>query len=508
MRSIKNTKVICLILSVIVLVAASNNTFAQINENACDCADLLDETVSKIEMNYIAYHVEIKGKRDVEYQTHVNTFKKAANKTTLDKCVPLLQEFVNYFRDGHLFVGQSPKLTDKQIFDLKAKAEKIAKSEAEIKDYLAKNSGKLDPIEGFWYASDGSRFATFRDRKPRKRDFVAVLLSEDVDNWEKGQVKAEFTKLKDGTYDVVFYNDKHYPLHMNSYKRGKTGGARISRGLILHMAPVSWGKKFPSSNDPLNKLDSSNPRLPQLHLVNSSNVLISIPSHDPAYATVLQKLIESNKTEIENAENLIIDLRGNEGGSSWVTNVLMPFIETEQKRPAKYWAGDEQIVLSSNQNLKYFRSIESQGWLPKNLIKRLEANPGRVIPFADPDTKNEEAAAKVKELSKPRNIAILMDDAIVSAGEAFIIKAMRNRKVTLFGQPTAGVIDYQSTYIIGYQNCPHMGLYLGYPMFAASNRLPAGGVNRIGIVPDVPIGKNEKDPISYIINYYQNGPAK
>jgi hypothetical protein len=57
------------------------------------------------------------------------------------------------------------------------------------------------------------------------------------------------------------------------------------------------------------------------------------------------------------------------------------------------------------------------------------------------------------------------------------------------------VIDYQSTYWIPLSNCSKEGLFLGYPIFAASTRLPQGGVNKTGIVPDIKIEKNEKSPV-------------
>jgi hypothetical protein len=59
---------------------------------------------------------------------------------------------------------------------------------------------------------------------------------------------------------------------------------------------------------------------------------------------------------------------------------------------------------------------------------------GKVIPFADPEVetseKTEEKEVAIKELSKPEKVAVLTDDGIVSAGEAFIIKVMKFKKVT------------------------------------------------------------------------------
>lgn len=95
-----------------------------------------------------------------------------------------------------------------------------------------------------------------------------------------------------------------------------------------------------------------------------------------------------------------------------------------------------------------------------------------------------------------------MDNSIVSAGEAFINRVMKFKKVTLFGENTAGVIDYQSTYGASLSGCPTKGLFIGYPMFAASTRLPEGGINKTGIEPDIRISEKEENPVRFIIDYY------
>ena len=93
----------------------------------------------------------------------------------------------------------------------------------------------------------------------------------------------------------------------------------------------------------------------------------------------------------------------------------------------------------------------------------------------------------------PHNVAILIDGAVVSAGETFVLNAMKNQKVTLFGENTGGVIDYQSVTIVNLLSCPSLGLYLGYPTSAASSRLPVGGINSTGIPPDVRIASQVRD---------------
>jgi C-terminal processing protease CtpA/Prc len=90
----------------------------------------------------------------------------------------------------------------------------------------------------------------------------------------------------------------------------------------------------------------------------------------------------------------------------------------------------------------------------------------------------------------------------VSAGEAFLLSAMRNTKVTVFGENTGGVIDLQNVRIVRLA-CHDRGLLLGYPTIAASAKLPDGGLNATGIAPDVRIPAGVEDPIAFILSHYR-----
>jgi type IV secretory pathway protease TraF len=227
-----------------------------------------------------------------------------------------------------------------------------------------------------------------------------------------------------------------------------------------------------------------------------------VPSHSPEHAPVLNGLVEKFRECILSSENLIIDIRGDEGGSSGMTRALMPFLVTKSKRPSR--SVGESVVVSSPDNIAYFEQMQSQGWVPAQLVERMKANPGKVVFFEDPDSADSAPLAATDDTAtpRPRNVAILIDGAVISAGEAFVLAAMKNEKVTLFGDNTGGVIDYQNVTITSVPGCPSLGISLGYPTIAASDRLPTGGINVTGIPPDVRIGRGVTDPIHFIINYY------
>lgn len=480
---------------------AQNNVKAN---SDCSCFTILSQTISKIETNYLGYHIEFKNKRETEYKKIIERIKTKAQTSSAEDCIFLLQEYLKFFRDGHLFISENPILSEEEIKQLTANAEKISLSEQEIRKYLDKNAFRLDPIEGIWYDSEGTRVGIIRDVKPGRRDFVAIMLSEKIERWSSGQVKAEFSKLPDGSYNVILYNSRHFPLHLSSYQRGQTGGAGIRRRVLLHLPPLTWGKVYPFDSNQDSQIHSVNPRHPLIYFPNQFTAVISIPSHSPEYAEAFKELIEKNSPRILQSETLIIDLRGDEGGSSWVTNPLLPFLETIEKRPIKYKLETQNVVLSSQDNIKYFEQIERDGWLPQKLIERMRKDVGKIIQFSDSSNQTSSIDNKqTKPTQLPRNVAILMDKAVISAGEAFILEAMQNKKVRLFGENTGGVIDYQNVSMIRLNGCGSTEYYLGYPMIAISNLLPKGGINTKGIQPDVKIGKTVKNWVQFVIEYYK-----
>ena len=345
----------------IILLLQTINVFAQENkitnvEPVCNCSIIFDELVDKIEKNYIAYHIEISEKRENEYSEQIKKFQLKAKNTTKEACAKVLKEFIEFYKDGHLYIGQFPKPTSEQIAQLSGNAEIINLDEDNVKTYLNKNLDNLDPIEGVWYANDSTKYAIVKNQT-KHRYFVAILLSDKVENWNVGQVKAEFIKLNDGSYDVVYYDKNNYPTYPGAYTRGLKGGAAIRRDLILHMPPTSWGKCYPIHTEPLNRIDYREPRKPTFKIIDSDNILIAIPSHRPGFAETLKSFVQKHDNKIRNAKNLILDLRGNEGGSSGVTNVLLPYIETKEKEPEKYWVDDKMHTLKMLKNKGGHRSI-------------------------------------------------------------------------------------------------------------------------------------------------------
>ena len=102
---------------------------------------------------------------------------------------------------------------------------------------------------------------------------------------------------------------------------------------------------------------------------------------------------------------------------------------------------------------------------------------------------------------RPAHVAILIDRHVVSAGEAFVLEAMRHAKVETFGMNTSGTIDYQNV-MMTYVGAGRYRFALGYPLIAASDELPEGGLNKAGIPPDVVIDAKVEDWVGFVRAHY------
>jgi Periplasmic protease len=260
-----------------------------------------------------------------------------------------------------------------------------------------------------------------------------------------------------------------------------------------------WARAYPVADFEKPLIAPYDPRTPTL-VKRGKTVVISIPSHDPSHQQEFDSLISSHTTDLQNASHIIVDLRGNEGGSSGMTNALLPYIVTKEKRRTKYTTDyGEAVILSSPDQIAYahwgFGSDTTE--FAKSLIRRMTGHLGEMVPLRDP--------AKPADQDEPDSVidgnwkvGVLVDRGTVSASEVMVLKALRSKRATVFGQPTQGALDYQSTRIVWFS--PKERRWgLGYPTITSHAMLPVGGMRGKGIEPDVRLDlKRLSDPIATV----------
>lgn len=453
------------------------------------CAQNLARLDAKIRENYAGFTIEMVGSKRVQYETMLLRLKRQSANVTGDACFPLLNALTGSFHDPHLFLFQSTRLDTAETTRRVAAVATRNVTETIARQRLNVIREALDPIEGIWY-DRGLRVAVLADPAGQRRTFTATILTPDSSTWKPGDVRARFLKLADGSYAADVSERNHALRHLT---------ATLHRGVLMRLSPGIWGKAYPL---PLDATDLPDPVDAHRATFRERDgaVIIAIPSHDPAYRAAFDSLLVAHRDALLSARTLVIDLRGNEGGSSGMTRALRPYyISANDRAPAD---DRDAGMLSSPDQITYVaRGAIGDTLTPEigGFLKRLRANPGKLVPFYDSataaptDPPSAEAPAPGQ-----RAVGFLIDHGTVSASEAMLVAAKRNPAVKVFGEESAGALEYQSVSIVSFKSS-EARWYLGYPTITG-NIHRAANAPRHGIVPDVAIDlKRSTDPVGDVI---------
>ncbi|MBK8496873.1 MAG: hypothetical protein IPL50_19165 [Chitinophagaceae bacterium] len=101
----------------------------------------------------------------------------------------------------------------------------------------------------------------------------------------------------------------------------------------------------------------------------------------------------------------------------------------------------------------------------------------------------------------PSLVGVLIDKKCGSTTEQFLLAAKQSKKVVMFGENSAGVLDYANMHFLDF---PCFEWRLGYAT-SRSRRLPEQPVDNIGISPDIHLESytetKTQDWVSYATEY-------
>ncbi len=443
-----------------------------------ECRANFDSLAVRIEQNYAGYQLEITGARLTRYQQLKAELSREASRTASADCFRVLTRLTGWFEDPHLFVFQAERLDSTETRRRMATVGHLPLTEALVRADLQRRVATLDPIEGIWY-DRSLRLAVVPEPGKGRGRFVAVVLTSDTATWEPGDIRARLTRRKAGRYDVQFWTRDHALRELN---------ATLHRRVLLRLSPGIWGKEFPVS-----PMDSGSIDPVDAHRATwrsrGETAILAIPSHDPSYMSALEAIGQAHGAALASLQYLIIDLRGNEGGSSWVTNPLLPYVMSAEKRPSPYDTGTA-VMLSTKSQVGYAKRAfgSDTSAFVRSLVQRMEAAPGQLVPLNDPANPSPETPDSVAP--GPVRVAVLVDGGTVSASEVLVLKALQSTRAVVIGEPTAGALDYQSVYLLRLSPGEDRW-YVGYPTITRHAGLPAGGMRGRGIAPDVVVRWNE-----------------
>ncbi len=235
---------------------------------------------------------------------------------------------------------------------------------------------------------------------------------------------------------------------------------------------------------------------PYFEKIDEEAVLIRIPSFLPKYYEAINELIQEHHEVLTNTPNLVLDLRGNGGGSDQCFNILLPYVCPESINVV----GAD--VRATQGNIEYLRELTkihefSEDALSQinDLTEIMAKSLGGFVEMVPTQT-----ISLGEVFAQPQKVAICIDKKCASSTEQFLIFALESPKVTLFGENTAGCIDFSN--LVPAQT-PSKNWTLFYPI-SRSKRIPSKQIDGFGIEPHIRLDTESEVFINEVVRYLRD----
>jgi hypothetical protein len=427
------------------------------------CSHSLDSVKSYVEKNYAGFTDKVNAQTQKIYQEHTKLSYQYAKraKSTADQYF-VIHHWLTFFKDHHLYINPSDNTTP------------IEKVQLDDKQVQQLYDAGADSVEGIYYTSDSVYKVAVVKNKKGLRSYAGIILSSKTLMWKAGQVKFELIETGTDQYTGIWYNRMHdlylAPIQFNP-QNGLGDEGWYKHGTV-QKTETATRTRFYEENQ-VNAFFKT---------LNDSTCYLRIKSFNGSYARGIDSVIKTNLKSIQSISKLIIDLRGNGGGSDLCMSYLQPILYTN---PVQNIGVD---LLTTPDNTAAWELIISQyrDKLPKTyldtLLKKIHQYDGKArasVNFAADYTGTLPAV-----WANPAKIAIEIDGKCASATEEFLLFARQSTKTKMVGEHSSGVLDY-SNVVLREFSCPPFTLH--YPT-TRSRRIDAGlGIDNKGIQPDIPI---------------------
>ncbi len=208
----------------------------------------------------------------------------------------------------------------------------------------------------------------------------------------------------------------------------------------------------------------------------------------------VDSIIKTNKTSLSQVSQLIIDVRGNEGGATFTYAPILPYLGLDSIQHIGF------DVLATEDNIEAYRELMESPYMPEEQkpylqrnIDMMKASPNQLVSLT------EDYAEYINQDEQIHSIIILIDNNCGSTTEHFLFAAKQSPYVTLMGEHSIGMYDYGDMRKFDIPNS-------NWHVWTATNRSrrlnQGGGIDNIGITPDVFLNHN-RDWIKEAVQYFQ-----
>ncbi|RYE50207.1 MAG: hypothetical protein EOP48_20175 [Sphingobacteriales bacterium] len=400
-------------LLLIVLIAISFTSNAQgVNE--------IDYLAEKIRKDYPGF---------LEKTSHIDfdKFVRETGRRYANDTFKAMAKIVDFFADRHLDILKSKGPVNSEECD------------RALKDAILyfKKSRRLKKLEGFWISEYAQCILAIRQTSEHSLNYSAcVIESRDSSKLRPGQLFYNFEHEKDNRFFTLATNSRSsatFYIHSEFRNDSVMTAGPYNKWKKINYFPQCL-KTYPQKSD-----------ITTGAWLDEQTYLITIPASSASNGAVLDSIIAVNPKITQSLEHLIVDIRSNSGGKTAAYASLMPLLYTNPILTVNgsIYCSEDYIIKNEKDRRDYILTgnIDS-AYLSKwnDWISRMQDNVGKFI------TTPQDTLVLDSVLTYPKRVSILVNYGCQSAAEIFLLESLQSKKVTLFGEHTAGAIDFLNFY--------------------------------------------------------------
>ncbi|WP_420153662.1 S41 family peptidase [Siphonobacter sp.] len=443
----------------------------------CPCTQALKKLVLKVEREYPGF--SSKTKDSSLYQSLKQTLHKQAKGRDAKGCPRVLKAYTDFFKDPHLWVGANgtPFAAATRTF-----SEKLT---IDLKEFEKNLQTTSDSLEGV-YTMPGYKVGL---KKTPANEYIGFILESASNAWRPKDIK--FKLLTDGSFT--------YALMDRSIQKGQYQSF-YGALLFLEQIQVVLTKQTPKPRIDNVQIESRRKELEGFYFkkVSEKTSVLRLPSFEYQHLETINQLLTEQTALLESSQNLIIDLRGNPGGTTDAYQKLLPYISGKFIRHTGVEFLATQTYINNLETYKKSLGKDTPTQKMDQQIQTLKANLGRFVNFTSTG-KSFFIDTLTVALKSPQQIVILANKSTGSSAEYFLFIAKQSKKVKVLGTPSYGALDYGNAYLIDF-DCPPYQLFM--PTYRAL-RLPDYPIDNIGIQPDVYLDPSIRDWVAFARDYLE-----
>jgi len=411
-----------------------------------------------------------------------------------------MRDLLAWFKDRHTgleFLGAEPgtQAAPAAATSTPAVVPQRVQTESIDVEHLRKRLARKDeknPMQGLWESDDGKYRAAIVPKNKKTGQWRALILQSDVQGWGQGQRKFTIHDTGDEAKSAVYV--------MRDRSEKAMQATLLAGGDLIRFhsddGVTFWWKRSGVNADAL--LDRHVPSDEFfLRALSTKTLWLRLPDFSVEGRQAIEKLLDDNASALASTPNLIIDLRGNSGGSDSSYRRIVELICTRPiYTPTVEFRATEDNARANERLIRDIPGLsDSDRASIADLANNLRAGGGGWYRLGKRDFLVQDCSVR---RANPANVGILVTGA-GSSGEQFVLAARESQKVTLFGGNTAGVIDYSN---VRYVDLPSGKYRLEYAT-SRSMRLPDEPLDGAGIPPDVRLGEETPDQVGYVQHWLE-----